>query len=104
MSIAVLPLDCLKHIFTFLEAADLIKRVNLVCRQWRDFSNKDLLWQALCLKDFSRNDRLDDRLSWKALYRIDLEHKRELREVRSRMLVAALEELETGKFECKFGC
>lgn len=104
MSIAGLPTDCLQHIFSFLEAADLSKRVNLVCRQWRGLSNHDLLWQSLCNKDFSRNDKIDDQLPWKAFYQILLESKRELREVRTIMISAALEALETGKFEFEIKC
>lgn len=96
MSIQVLPTDCLMHIFSFLEAYDLTKRVSLVCRKWRENSNADCFWKQLCVKDFSKDFKFDDHLSWKDLYHVLRDHKKEFQGVQRRMLVGILEDLESG--------
>lgn len=102
MSIAALPTDCLLHVFSFLEAANLRKKTPLVCRQWRDLSNQDCLWQPLCYEKFSTKVKFNDQFSWKTTY--EFLSGRMSAEVENGMIITALEELETGKFNPEMGC
>lgn len=90
----VLPIDCMLHIFSFLDSRALAKRVNLVCKQWRDLSNHDSLWKQLCLKDFLTETNHDGN-SWKDYYHMHECPQEQVRRVSARVYLEHLENLES---------
>jgi hypothetical protein len=45
-SIEQLPDELLLHIFSFLQASDLLK-VELTCHQWKNLAEEEILWKSL---------------------------------------------------------
>ncbi|MBS4165449.1 Uncharacterized protein NEOC65_000509 [Neochlamydia sp. AcF65] len=52
-SIKQLPNELLLHIFSFLQAFDLLE-VELTCHQWKNLAHDETLWKDLCRKHFEK--------------------------------------------------
>jgi hypothetical protein len=52
-SIKQLPDELLVHIFSFLQAFDLLE-VELTCHQWKNLANDETLWKDLCRKHLKK--------------------------------------------------
>jgi hypothetical protein len=50
-SIEQLPDELLLHIFSFLQASDLLK-VELTCHQWKNLAEEETLWKSLYQRHF----------------------------------------------------
>ncbi|BBI16245.1 F-box protein [Neochlamydia sp. S13] len=53
ISIKQLPDELLVHIFSFLQAFDLLE-VELTCHQWKNLANDETLWKNLCRKHLKK--------------------------------------------------
>jgi len=60
-----IPSEATMFIFSFLEAQDL-NLARLVCREWLEFADDDLVWKSLCMYDWNLNHKITP--SWKSTY------------------------------------
>jgi hypothetical protein len=62
-----LPDDLLDEIFLYLNAQQLCKQLNLVCKKWREVLSSDSFWAQKCIRDRKLNRQLTSMLNEKQI-------------------------------------
>ncbi|XP_078235089.1 F-box only protein 44 [Pogona vitticeps] len=69
MSLGGLPREILLEVFSLVPAQDLVQRCRLVCSQWREVVDLDVLWKRKCRREGYAMPALESSIQdWRAFY------------------------------------
>ncbi|WP_044882050.1 F-box protein [Neochlamydia sp. EPS4] len=98
-SIEQLPDELLLHIFSFLQASDLLE-AELTCHQWKNLAKEEALWKSLYVRYFKVIEPVGEtyKESYFRLSKAD-HHWRKIDE-----LFESFKVCEFGQWDCKYAC
>lgn len=66
-----LDVDCLYHVFKHLQAGAVACSCSLVCKEWSEAADQDLVWRDFYARDIGDPPETITEMSWKAQYKED---------------------------------